>query len=125
MQTKNEPTPSVRTILDILRGHTPMTGKQLREESGLPRRTVYTALRRLREMGLLKERPSLRDSRQTYFWVVDANSAQGERGGAGADRPPRPASMQSNAPNSMSQAAPQGNPPPASQQRPSPFQRQS
>lgn len=99
MQTKSEPTPSVRTILGILRGHTPMTGKQLREESGLPRRTVYTALRRLREMGLLKERPSLRDSRQTYFWVVDGQE-NGNSRGAGADRPPRPtANPPENRPN--------------------------
>lgn len=69
-KTATDATPSVRTILGLLEGHAPMTGKQLREQSGLPRRTVYTALRRLREMGLLKERPSLRDSRQTYFWIA-------------------------------------------------------
>ncbi|MHB8633285.1 MAG: helix-turn-helix domain-containing protein [Thermoplasmatota archaeon] len=69
-QKSGDSSPSVRTIMGLLRGHSPMTGKQLREESGLPRRTVYTALRRLREMGLLKERPSLRDSRQTYFWIA-------------------------------------------------------
>ena len=60
---------SVQTILSHLVGHKPMTGKEIREATGLPRRTVYTALRRLREMGLLKEVPSLRDTRQTYFWV--------------------------------------------------------
>jgi DNA-binding MarR family transcriptional regulator len=60
---------SVQTILSQLYGHTPMTGKQLREATGLPRRTIYTALRKLREMGLLQERQSLRDTRQTYFWV--------------------------------------------------------
>lgn len=60
---------SVQTILDQLTGHKPMTGKEIREATGLPRRTVYTALRRLREMGLLKEKASLRDTRQTYFWV--------------------------------------------------------
>lgn len=60
---------SVQTILNQLAGHKPMTGKEIREATGLPRRTVYTALRRLREMGLLKEVPSLRDTRQTYFWI--------------------------------------------------------
>lgn len=60
---------SVQTILSQLSGHKPMTGKEIREATGLPRRTVYTALRRLREMGLLKEKASLRDTRQTYFWV--------------------------------------------------------
>jgi DNA-binding MarR family transcriptional regulator len=51
-----------------------MTGKQLREATGLPRRTIYTALRRLREMGLLEEQASLRDTRQTYFWVHEAQA---------------------------------------------------
>lgn len=50
-------------------GHKPMTGKEIREATGLPRRTVYTALQRMREMGILKEVPSLKDTRQTYFWV--------------------------------------------------------
>ena len=62
---------SVQAILERLRGHAPMTGKQIREATGLPRRTVYTALRKLRELGLLQERSSLRDTRQTYFWVPD------------------------------------------------------
>ena len=61
--------PSVQAILHQLEGHAPMTGKEIREATGLPRRTVYTALRRLREMGLLKERSSLKDTRQTYFWL--------------------------------------------------------
>ena len=63
---------SVQAILHKLEGHAPMTGKQIREETGLPRRTVYTALRKLREMGLVRERSSLRDTRQTYFWIPDA-----------------------------------------------------
>lgn len=60
---------SVQAVLSTLHNHKPMTGKQLREATGLPRRTIYTALRRLREMGLLEEQASLRDTRQTYFWV--------------------------------------------------------
>lgn len=60
---------SVQTVLSQLLGHSPMTGKELREATGLPRRTIYTALRKLRDMGVLKERLSLRDTRQTYFWV--------------------------------------------------------
>ncbi len=62
-------TASVQRILDFLQGHSPMTGKQLRENLNLPRRTLYTALQRLRELGLLAERRSLKDSRQTYFWI--------------------------------------------------------
>ena len=53
-----------------------MTGKEIREATGLPRRTVYTALRRLRELGLLQARQSLRDTRQTYFWMPGADGAQ-------------------------------------------------
>ncbi|MFA5943755.1 MAG: winged helix-turn-helix domain-containing protein [Candidatus Thermoplasmatota archaeon] len=63
---------SVQVVIHQLTGHSPMTGKQIREATGLPRRTVYTALRRLREMGLLQERSSLKDTRQTYFWLDDA-----------------------------------------------------
>ena len=63
---------SVQVIIHQLAGHPPMTGKQIREATGLPRRTVYTALRRLREMGMLQERSSLKDTRQTYFWLDDA-----------------------------------------------------
>ena len=60
---------SVQAIVHKLVEHSPMTGKEIREATGLPRRTVYTALRRLREMGLLQERSSLKDTRQTYFWL--------------------------------------------------------
>lgn len=70
-----QPVPaSVQAVLNTLHHHKPMTGKQLREATGLPRRTIYTALRRLREMGLLEEQASLRDTRQTYFWVHEPNA---------------------------------------------------
>lgn len=60
---------SVQAIVHQLVERSPMTGKEIREATGLPRRTVYTALRRLREMGVLQERSSLKDTRQTYFWL--------------------------------------------------------
>lgn len=60
---------SVQTVLRELTGHAPMTGKELREATGLPRRTIYTALSKLRQLGILEERSSLKDTRQTYFWV--------------------------------------------------------
>jgi hypothetical protein len=63
---------SVVAVLDALSTKAPMTGKELREFTGLPRRTTYTALRRLREMGLLHEKASLRDTRQTYYWLAPA-----------------------------------------------------
>ena len=61
--------PSVQSVYCAMYGHAPMTGQQLREQTQLPRRTVYAALQKLKELGMLNERPSLRDTRQTYYWV--------------------------------------------------------
>lgn len=61
---------SVQTVYCAMFGHDPMTGQQLRENTHLPRRTVYAALQKLKELGLLRERPSLRDTRQTYYWIA-------------------------------------------------------
>lgn len=64
--------PSVRTVGAVLqRGR--MTAKELRLASGLPRRTIYRALSILREEGLVQQRRSLQDSRQSYFWLVAAS----------------------------------------------------
>jgi DNA-binding MarR family transcriptional regulator len=68
--------PSVQSVICALNGQAPMTGQQLRENTGLPRRTVYEALRRLKEMGILRERISLRDTRQTYFWIAQPATVQ-------------------------------------------------
>lgn len=62
--------PSVQSVYCTMYGHDPMTGQQLRETTGLPRRTVYAALQKLKELDLLRERPSLRDTRQTYYWIA-------------------------------------------------------
>jgi DNA-binding MarR family transcriptional regulator len=62
---------SVKAVLCALEDHSPRTNKALQEETGLPRRTLYTALRRLREDGLVREQVSLRDTRQTYFWLAE------------------------------------------------------
>lgn len=69
MMSDNELPASAQAVLRELQGHQPMTGKEIREATGLPRRTIYTALRKLRQLGLLHERQSLRDTRQTYFWL--------------------------------------------------------
>jgi predicted transcriptional regulator len=61
---------SVQTVFCAMFGNDAMTGQQLREATQLPRRTVYAALQTLKQLGLLKERPSLRDTRQTYYWVA-------------------------------------------------------
>ncbi len=62
--------PSVEQVLCTLYDHTPLTGAQIRESTGLPRRTVYAALKTLKALGILRERVSLKDTRQTYFWLA-------------------------------------------------------
>jgi DNA-binding MarR family transcriptional regulator len=62
--------PSVQTVYCALYGHQPMTGRQLRDVTNLPRRTIYAALQRLKELDVVKERASLRDTRQTFYWVA-------------------------------------------------------
>lgn len=66
---------SVKAVLCALEGHEPKTNKALQEATGLPRRTLYTALRRLQEDGLVKRRISLQDTRQSFFWLPDAVAA--------------------------------------------------
>jgi len=66
---------SAQEVFCALYGHEPMTGAQLRDVTGLPRRTVYSALQRLKDIGLLKQQLSLRDTRQTFFWVDSAQVA--------------------------------------------------
>ncbi len=61
--------PSAQAVAQHLATGEPMTGKELREATGLPRRTIYSALCRLRELGWLKERASLQDTRQRYLWL--------------------------------------------------------
>lgn len=68
--------PSVQSVYCAMYGHPPMTGQQLREQTHLPRRTVYAALQKLKELGMLNERPSLRDTRQTYYWVPGTATEQ-------------------------------------------------
>lgn len=62
--------PSVQTVYCALYGHQPMTGRQLRDATNLPRRTIYAALQRLKDLDVVKERASLRDTRQTFYWVA-------------------------------------------------------
>lgn len=62
---------SVKTVLCALEDHEPATNKTLQEKTGLPRRTLYTALQKLQAQGLVKRQISLRDTRQTYFWLPD------------------------------------------------------
>lgn len=61
--------PSVQAVYCAMYDHEPMTGSNLQEETGLARRTVYSALKKLKDLGVLREQLSLRDSRQTFFWL--------------------------------------------------------
>ena|ERR1041385_8446620 len=67
--------PSVKTVAGALSRLGPMTSADLRGKTGLPRRTIYAALKALRGRGVLGERPSLRDTRQTYFWLSAGTGA--------------------------------------------------
>ena len=67
--------PSVQTVYCALYGHEPMTGRQLRDATNLPRRTIYAALQRLKELRVIQERASLRDTRQTFYWVSGSDQA--------------------------------------------------
>jgi len=61
--------PSVMTVHDALRTNAPVTSATIQALTGLPRRTVYSALNVLRNLDLLGERPSLRDARQSHMWL--------------------------------------------------------
>ncbi|MGB1585519.1 MAG: helix-turn-helix domain-containing protein [Thermoplasmatota archaeon] len=60
--------PSAKQVLCTLIEESPLTMKDIQSRSGLARRTVYGAIRTLRDLGMLAEKPSLRDTRQTWFW---------------------------------------------------------
>lgn len=66
---------SVAKVLCTLENHRPMTNKDLQQATGLPRRTLYSALRKLEQEGLVRHQVSLRDTRQTYFWLEGGVSA--------------------------------------------------
>lgn len=58
-------------ILEALAGGGRKTDIELRDETGLPRRTVYAVLRQLREKGRLVERRCLSDTRKTWHQLKD------------------------------------------------------
>lgn len=60
---------SAESVLSALCEEGPLTMSDLQARCGLARRTVYGAVRRLRERGLLQAQTSLRDTRQTFFWL--------------------------------------------------------
>lgn len=67
---------SVQTVYAALLDEV-LTSKELTLETGLGRRTVYTALKSLRDLGLLGQQGNLRDMRQTKFWVKKDEDVRG------------------------------------------------
>lgn len=61
---------SAVTILGLLASRGPSTHKALVEAAPIPARTVRYGLQRLLEEGRVLERPSLRDSRQSYYLLA-------------------------------------------------------
>ncbi len=51
------------------------TNKDLIVRIGLPRRTIYSSLRRLREFGLVRMRPCLTDTRKSWHSLTDQGRA--------------------------------------------------
>ena len=57
------------TLVRAALSERPLTMGALVEHTGLARRTIYGVVQRLRDAGILKEQVSLRDARQTFFWL--------------------------------------------------------
>ena len=55
-----------------------LTKRDLLETIGAPRRTVYSAVRRLVGQGLVRIRPSLIDTRQSWHGLTDLGWAAAE-----------------------------------------------
>jgi DNA-binding MarR family transcriptional regulator len=60
---------SVAKVICLLNEKDKLTNKEIQEATGLPRRTLYSALQRLQQEGLVRQQISLTDTRQTYFWL--------------------------------------------------------
>lgn len=67
-------TPTQKKILAALKDGE-ATKKDLREKTGLPRRTIYQAINDALALGLVRERPSLRDTRQTFWSLTEQGRA--------------------------------------------------
>ena len=58
-----------RVFVELLDGR--KTQKELRESTGLARRSVYAALKTLTDLGLVDEAPRLRDTRTRWYSIVE------------------------------------------------------
>ena len=63
--------PSAKLVFKVLEHDAPLTQQELAEETMLPRRTVRFALSRLDEAGLVEDRVSFRDARQSVYSLTD------------------------------------------------------
>jgi NAD+ kinase len=61
--------PSAKFIYKILQYEGPLTQKEIATNSMLPNRTVRSALNYLTKIGLILKQPSLRDARQSIYFV--------------------------------------------------------
>lgn len=66
---------SAIAVLGLLATRGPLTHKDLVTNATIPARTVRFALRRLQNEGRVIERPSLRDSRQSYYILATGDLA--------------------------------------------------
>lgn len=60
---------SSRRVFATLREQGPLTHADLRDQTGMPPRTIRYAVGRLKEEGLVDCRGSLQDSRSRYFFI--------------------------------------------------------
>lgn len=74
---------SARRVFAAVREDGPLTHADLRRRTGLPPRTVRFAVKRLKDEGFVDTRCSLRDCRNTYFFVskdcVDGQALEEQR----------------------------------------------
>jgi len=64
-------------LLQVLRSG-PKTNRDLQEQAGMHRRSIFTSLRRLETYGLVMRRPLLRDARMTV-WSLTAVTYAGSQ----------------------------------------------
>ncbi|MFQ5837681.1 MAG: hypothetical protein ACE5HJ_02730 [Thermoplasmata archaeon] len=57
----------------------PLTREQVKSRTGLPDRTLRFAIARLRRVGIVDERRSLRDARRKLFFLVGEGEGAGRR----------------------------------------------
>ncbi|PKL59789.1 MAG: ArsR family transcriptional regulator [Methanomicrobiales archaeon HGW-Methanomicrobiales-4] len=63
--------PSAKLVYKVLESGDRLTQKDIIEKTRLPPRTVRYAIRRLKTNGLLKERISFMDARQSLYSIAD------------------------------------------------------